>query len=121
MLRVPYPVVLVCGGRDFTDYGLLQDTLNNFSKIEVIIHGDCKGADWLAKKYALRHGIHYAMVPALWGHHGPAAGPIRNKAMTLLRPELCVAFAGGKDTSSMVQLCRENDIIVYDVQKDIFC
>ena len=45
--------------------------------------------------------------PADWKRHGRVAGPIRNAAMLAKsRPDLCVAFPGGRGTTDRVGRCR---------------
>ena len=48
------------------------------------------------------HGIDVNAKPADWKRHGRAAGPIRNGEMLKDRPDLVVAFPGGKGTANMV-------------------
>lgn len=49
--------ILICGGRHFTDYRLLEETVNNIiaemlcDDIE-IVSGHCTGADRLGELYA---------------------------------------------------------------------
>lgn len=103
-------IVLVTGGRDFQGS---VDALSLF-RIDILIHGGAKGADLAADTWARMRGIHRAQVDALWGIYGQSAGYRRNSAMLLLKPELCVAFPGGKGTAMMVKLCRDNGITVWE-------
>lgn len=70
--------VVVAGGRDFDDYGMLIDKLNhllqNKSEI-VIVSGAAKGADKLGENYAKARGLKVESFPADWETHGKAAGP----------------------------------------------
>lgn len=93
--------VLVCGGRTFDDYQRLRALLDQL-KPRAIIHGDARGADRLAGRYAREHGIHCTAVPAHWGQYGSMAGPMRNQRMLAMRPDVVVAFPGGVGTSDMV-------------------
>jgi len=95
--------VLVCGGRDYTGDVVCLSQID----ISILIHGDAKGADTLAKEYAVIRGIHHAAVPALWDYYYRGAGFQRNSAMLLLQPEYCVAFPGGKGTQMMIKLVQE--------------
>lgn len=109
--------VLVCGGRDFQDYGIVQDALSKLPfDIDVIIQGGAKGADALAKRYARSESIHCAEIPALWDDYGRNAGWMRNEAMLLLKIDYCVAFAGGKGTADMVRRCLAKGIPVWDLR-----
>lgn len=99
--------ILVCGGRNYDDYesmatvlSALQVTRDPFS---VIIHGNAKGADFLADTYARRHNIPVLAFDADWQLHGRAAGPRRNRTMlTEGKPDLVVAFPGKKGTANMI-------------------
>lgn len=102
--------IIVCGGKDFNDAKLLQDTLDeivaDFNSLE-IISGHAKGADTLAEQYAETHGIKCAVFPADWKRYGRGAGPVRNKQMLLYALEaspLVVAFWNGKSlgTKNMI-------------------
>ena len=96
--------LLVCGGRRFNDYEALSRAIGALpTKPTIIIEGGAKGADSLARGYAVAHNIHYAEVPALWDSYGPAAGHKRNEAMLLLKPEFCLAMPGGAGTADMVR------------------
>lgn len=94
--------VLVCGGRDFTDEQLLEEALSKF-KIDFIIDGGAKGADYLAYMYAIKHSIKHESFPADWEEFGKAAGHIRNQQMLDEgKPDLVIAFPGGKGTANMI-------------------
>jgi hypothetical protein len=96
--------VLVCGGRDFNDYQLLEKTLNYqhygvgaypSKNIELIIQGYARGADRLAHTWATRHFVKSTgdQYEADWGTYGRAAGHIRNALMLKeQKPDLVIAF-----------------------------
>lgn len=92
--------VLVCGGREFQDYAAVCSVLERY-EISLIIHGDARGADSLAKRYAIERGIPHLPFPADWQTHGRAAGPIRNKEMLRQNPDIVIAFPGGRGTDNM--------------------
>ena len=48
-----------------------------------LIVGDCKGADFIARKIAKERGIKLEIFEAYWDMYGKKAGPIRNKEMIL--------------------------------------
>lgn len=109
--------VLVCGGRDFADYEMLREALECLLPISVLIHGCARGADELAGRWARRHDVRVESYPANWAKLGPAAGPFRNKQMLREgKPELVVAFPGGKGTANMVKIAREANIPVINVR-----
>ena len=101
-------IVLVTGGRDYQGD---VSFLGNFD-ITLLIHGGASGADLRAAEWCESRGIHTARVKALWRYHGKSAGPKRNEIMLLLKPDLCVAFPGGRGTAHMVALCRKHGIRV---------
>ena len=112
--------VLVCGSRDFYDWLKLEETLMDLydsrTPFTVIIQGEAAGADRLAKQWAKYNGIPTADFPALWrvnGKYNPNAGPERNQRMLDEgKPDLVVAFPGGKGTANMVKLAREAGVPV---------
>lgn len=116
-------IVLVFGGRDYTDWvkahRVLDEILETVRKKDlIIVQGGADGADKLAKQWAIKSGVHQAEVPALWDTYDKAAGPIRNSAMLLLRPDRAVAFPGGTGTRDMLDKVRlaigEHNVAVID-------
>lgn len=112
-----YVVILVTGGRSFSDYNSICVTLNHVTEgipkdRIIIVHGNADGADRLADRWCLDNGIHVARCPALWKTYPVSAGPKRNKAMLFLRPNKVVAFPGGRGTAHMVKLAMEAGIEV---------
>ena len=98
--------VLVCGGRDFYNFKLVETILNNLW-ITSLIHGAAKGADAMCGIYAKNKGIPCREFPADWKNHKLAAGCIRNQQMLDEgKPELVVAFPGGRGTADMVARAR---------------
>lgn len=105
--------VLVCGGRDFDDAALLENTLNEIDGVHVVIHGASRGADTLARQWAQLRGIAHEPYPAQWERDGKAAGPIRNRAMLVNgRPDIVVAFSGGRGTQDCVKQAESMGIRV---------
>lgn len=100
--------VLVCGGRAFNDALTLGSWLGGIHKnngpITELIEGGAPGADFMARKFAEWMGIPVRTFEAEWDIHGKAAGPIRNKRMLDEgKPDLVVAFEGGKGTANMLK------------------
>lgn len=106
--------VLVCGGRDYADMDRMDTALNALhaeTPISLLIHGAARGADSMAADWAEYEGIPTKAFPADWEKHGRSAGHIRNKQMRDVgRPEVVVAFPGGKGTASMIELAQEKNI-----------
>ena len=80
--------IIVCGGRHFENYTLLETIMKNYldensldpTDVE-IVSGHCQGADMLGERYAEEHGCALTVFRAEWKKYGKAAGPIRNKQM----------------------------------------
>ena len=110
--------VIVCGGRNFSDQQKINKILAEYiHPYSMIIHGGASGADSLAEKWAKKNGVHTAIVNARWENFGHKAGPMRNRKMLSLNPDLCIAFPGGKGTKHMVSLCKDLEIEVIEVDQ----
>lgn len=110
--------VLVCGGRAYSDYSAVKKTLDAIKRdpgIEMIVQGGANGADALARQWAKENGIHCCTMHANWDFHGAMAGPVRNRAMLLLEPDVVVAFAGGRGTKHMMDAATKAAVPVVDV------
>jgi len=111
--------VLVCGGRNYRDNGKVWGRLNLLyaaKGISVIIHGGARGADMLGEKWAVANDIPHIAFKADWDAYGPAAGPIRNERMLVEgKPDLVLAFPGGKGTANMVWQATERGVPVEQV------
>lgn len=110
--------MLVCGGRDFFDNATIARVLDSVSPpIRVLINGGAPGADrgaWLWSKR--KADVRREMYLADWGLHGRAAGPIRNQRMIDEgKPDLVVAFPGGRGTADMVRRARAAGIPVREI------
>lgn len=107
--------VLVTGGRYFTDWSLVRDTLEGIhdkTPITLLIEGGATGADALAGDWAEMRGVPRQTFRADWDLHGKAAGPIRNSKMLKEKPDLVVAFKGGSGTSDMIRKAEVAGITV---------
>lgn len=103
--------VLVCGGRSFNDPMTLGSWLGGIHKnngpITLLIEGGAPGADFMAREFAKWMGIPVKTFEADWDRFGRSAGPRRNKQMLDEgKPDLVVAFEGGKGTTNMVGLAE---------------
>lgn len=109
--------VLVCGGRECLDRQKVFDTMDYchqwFAERFILIQGEAKGADRLAKEWAIKHGYPHAGVPANWFYYDKPAGNIRNTSMLLLKPQLLIAFPGGRGTADMVKKATFDGVPVY--------
>lgn len=113
--------VLVCGGRDFDDALTLGSWLGGIHKkqgIALLIEGGARGADRMGRQFAERANIPVRTFPADWGRHGRAGGPIRNQQMLDEgKPDLVVAFDGGRGTEDMIARAEEAGIRVIRATK----
>jgi hypothetical protein len=94
--------VLVCGSRSWTNYQAVRARLRELPEDSTIIHGACSaGADELADRAASFLGLDRIAYPANWKRHGKKAGPIRNRRMLALWPDLVIAFWDRKSTGTL--------------------
>ena len=106
--------VIVCGGRDFTDYDLfcarLDYHLQNCPLVE-IVSGGARGADSLAIDYAVMSDHRCTTFPADWERFGKSAGYRRNEQMAKYATH-CLAFWDGKSrgTGHMIDLARKHGL-----------
>ena len=108
--------ILVCGGRDFADKAAITNylfRLDDERKITSIIHGGATGADTLAGKTAQLLQVPCTVYRANWKRDGKAAGPIRNQRMLDEgKPDLVVAFPGGRGTADMIRRAETQGVPV---------
>jgi len=110
--------VLVCGGRTFENYELVDVTLtilhkDEYGPIGLIINGGARGADYLARRWALQQNVLVHTYSAQWNLYGRRAGIVRNKKMLDEgMPDLVVAFEGGKGTKNMVAQATKRGVKV---------
>lgn len=111
--------VLVCGGRDYENEVYVWDTLTGMAtRGWVLINGMCPtGVDKFAREWARKWKLPIEEYFPDWEKHGKAAGPIRNKQMLDEgKPDLVVAFPGGKGTANMVKQAKEAGVEVIIVK-----
>ena len=103
--------VLARGGREFANRQMLSEALNRLHQerdITLIISGGARGADTMAEWWAKAEGVPCDVYQADWVGLGRKAGPIRNQHMLDVgKPDLVVAFPGGRGTADMVRRGRE--------------
>lgn len=81
---------------------VLQETMPR-----CVVQGGAKGADALAKAWAVTCGVPMIEVPANWGFYDLGAGTLRNGWMLeFVKVELVIAFPGGRGTDNMVSLAK---------------
>jgi hypothetical protein len=109
--------ILVCGGRDFNNRAIADVHLDAFANNETtIIHGAARGADSLADAWAKDNGVTVKAYPADWNKYGKRAGYIRNVQMLNEgKPDLVIAFPGGKGTDMMIMLAQSANVRVMEI------
>lgn len=112
--------VLVCGGRDFDNLQFIFRTLDDFHRkntITQLIEGNSRGADRISGFWARHRGIENRKFPANWKRQGVAAGIIRNQQMIDQgKPDIVIAFPGGRGTADMVERARKACVPVVMVE-----
>ena len=77
--------VIVAGGRDFNDYELLKETLDNFQQeygnITEVVSGGARGSDKLGEQYANENNTPIKRFVPDWEGLGKKAGFVRNRKM----------------------------------------
>lgn len=124
--------ILVCGGREYgywinpntgkkeecqREIDHIWHTLDTIrSSIRrplVIIEGEQRGVDLLARCWAEEKGLEVRSFPADWDKYQKRAGFIRNRQMLNEgKPHAVVAFPGGVGTRMMVGLARRAGVPV---------
>jgi hypothetical protein len=112
--------VLVCGGLDYTDRAKLfveLDRLHAEYVFETVIAGGAGGVDALALEWAQAHGIATQVFNAKWGTLRHTAGQLRNaRILAESRPDIVVAFPGGRRTANMVKQAKAAGVWVLTVE-----
>lgn len=111
--------VLVCGGRNYHDqeraYAVL-DKMHVEAGISAIIEGGARGADHIAMSWAFERHVACERFDADWENQGSFAGPARNKRMLDEgKPDLVIAFPGGRGTADMVRKARRAGVEVVEI------
>lgn len=129
---------LVCGGRNYgtdgpngPEYRHIIDTLEGLAQqycpgypseevmlpegIEVI-SGKAKGVDTVAIDWAIVNWLTFQEFPAEWNKYGKSAGMKRNMQMLHEgKPDLVIAFPGGKGTAMMIRIARDAGLPVLEI------
>jgi hypothetical protein len=132
---------LVCGGRDFANdvrpgyqgpqhtfviatldrilHPIVTDDMATWLPPDgtFIIAGAARGVDKAAIDWAVVNWVPFQEYPADWEKYGKRAGYVRNKQMLEEgKPDLVIAFPGGKGTAMMVKIAREAGVPVEEVK-----
>lgn len=91
----------------------LSELYNTHGPFATVIHGCAPGVDTQAEIWAASYGCKVLGFRAEWQRWGKAAGPMRNGRMIREgKPDLVIAFPGGRGTNNMKKQARENNIKV---------
>ncbi len=113
--------LLVCGDRNFDNWKLLNEEMDKImlscqiGESLTIIEGEAKGADFLARVWAIYYGHPFVAFPADWNKYGKGAGPIRNKQMLDEgKPDKVLAFLkkGSVGTANMIKQAKDAGVPV---------
>lgn len=136
--------VVIYGGRDFGNdilksyqqareevyWGIMQlehiaqehavatgvDVTDNWLPEWTVISGGAAGADRIGEEFAIINWCQLEVYKADWDKHGKAAGPIRNVQMLKEgKPDLGVAFPGGRGTAHMTSILKEAGVPVREL------
>ena len=98
----------VIGSRNFSNYELLQKTLDEIPGIKKVISGGAAGADSLAEQWAKEHSVDTVIYKPDWAKYGRGAGVVRNR-LIIEDCDWCIAFWDGtsKGTQSSIEHARK--------------
>lgn len=92
-----FPKVLVTGSRDWWNAGVVYDAMRaalEYLGPFTLISGGARGSDRLCEEAVTRLGLPEPLVvEAEWDLHGAKAGPMRNRQMVAMSPDLGIGFA----------------------------
>ena len=106
--------IIVAGSRDLYRPDLVGEMLDEAGwKPTHIISGCARGADKAGEAWAQENGVEVIRMPADWGKHGRAAGPIRNREMAKIGDALAVIWDGkSRGTANMLEEARKRGLPV---------
>lgn len=127
--------IIIAGSRNFTNYSLLKETVNEFiSFLETrgsvmgiddvrnsikIISGTARGADRLGEQFAAEFDYEIVKFPADWDKFGKSAGYIRNTEMAKYAVDddnigILLAFWDGESrgTEHMIETAKKHGLAI---------
>ncbi|MDH6234963.1 hypothetical protein M2281_005584 [Mesorhizobium soli] len=108
--------LLICGGRHFDETATILDELNRLHAhrpITVLIHGGLPLIGTPAEAWARQNDVHVIRYPANWTLLGKQADTRRNLFMLEdSRPDMLLAFPGGRHTTDMLLRARSINVPV---------
>lgn len=117
--------IIIAGGRNFNDYNLLKEKVDNIISDKrkthqiYIVSGKARGADSLGEKYANENGLNIMEFPADWDKHGRSAGYKRNVEMAE-NADALIAFWDGESrgTKHMIDIAKEKNLLTRIIRYD---
>jgi hypothetical protein len=107
--------VLICGDREWSYPEDIENFVRTLPKNTTIVEGECRGADLMAKSFALKYHLKVEEFPADWETYGKVAGVLRNTDMLIIgKPDFIVAYhdnlATSKGTLNMISQAFKKNI-----------
>lgn len=110
-------LILICGDRNWNNYIVIENYLSQFPKETIVIEGGARGADSMARSAARYLGMKVIEVPAKWSEYGKSAGPIRNREMLDMGPDIVTGFHNNieksKGTKDCILAARKRNVPTY--------
>ncbi len=116
-------VIVVTGGRKFSNRGLVFQMMNSAPyKPNLIIDGGAlTGVDEWVRQWCVQYQVDHLMIPAKWNKYDRAAGPKRNVVMAEMTKKFgdsgkkiaCLSFPGGSGTAHMTKTCLDLGVPTY--------
>ena len=114
--------LLVCGGRGFNNGEAIRnrlDRMHTTQPISVLMTTSAYGADTLAHTWALVRNVPSIVFNANWNTYGRKGGRLRNQRMIDEgKPDLVLAFPGGRGTADICRRARKAGITVRDALEE---
>lgn len=110
---------LICGDRKWDKVDVIRREMEarGIGPGDIVIEGEARGADIIARHIALGLGAEVHPYPAEWNKYGRAAGSIRNQVMLDQQPDEILAFhsdiENSKGTADMVRRARKARITTH--------
>ena len=108
--------IIIAGGREFSDFALLESKLAHLIQnvdVTEVVSGGARGADRLGEEWANIYNYPVKKFPANWNKYGKSAGYKRNAEMAQYA-DCLVAFWDGKSrgTKHMIDLAHKQGLKV---------
>lgn len=115
--------VIIAGGREVKDYGLVVKAMENADLLmgitpTIVFSGRARGVDKMGEDWAKQRGVPVQPFPAIWrdsdGVYDPRAGHRRNTEMALQADALVAVWDGlSTGTADMVKKAHKRGLLVW--------